>query len=207
MGWARGLNPDEVRDAITHFKAAQKAAQSSPPQFRALVTEDGVRLESKEEAEWNRKQAVADALAQLKAELDPRLAPMESDRAQREHDAKWVRDTESIAHLPGLTKDEDWTPMVTYATELNQRRRNGEPIPEFTARQLYDAVILPKLAASRDAIMAEAKQAVLADMNNTSRRRTEDVNPGKVPAGSRKADRDKSFQELLEEEFSKAKTA
>jgi hypothetical protein len=196
LAWAEGLDPAEVREAIAQRKAASQPKPADVPQ-PDLQTEDGRRLYSADQAAARARWEVQQALDQFRAEQDQRLGPIEQERAQREHEARFVRDVQSVANLPQFNDHLD--AMTKYVAEMNQRRQNGEPIPELSARDVYMAVVIPKLASREADLIAKGRQAALDDLDKSTSRSRDDINPGKRPAVSKKADHEKDWDELIEE--------
>ncbi len=200
VSWATGLDRAEVEEALAiRRQLAQRQNASAEPQPDAKDEQGQLYYTPQQAAKWAKWQA-EQIVDQRMSEIDKRLAPIESTNASNARAQAIVNDVERIASLPGYGDHE--AEMAKYVADMNLRRHNGENIPILSAMDVYVAVVVPKLGDE-----SIVRKKIFAEMYNTSTRANDDVNPAKRATGSRKADKDRSIRDLVDEEMSKASRA
>lgn len=147
-------------------------------------------------ASWQAKKEVAE----LRAEMDERYGPIASSFSEHQ---KFERVNAQIDEAQTWPAFADYLPEITAAVTAAKDR--GEQI---TLAVAYIRAGVPQKIADRStAQLADEKKKWLAELNNTTERVQDDVNPSRVPAASRKKDSDRSIKELLQEEHDRRATA
>lgn len=214
LSWAEQLKREDVEEALELRRLARTRPADLVKHLSARTTSAPTpdARDDKGEAFYSPQQAAAlaryevqQAIAELRNEFGERFAPIESDHAQSRQQAALVSDIQEASSLPGYNDYLD--EMTAFVADCNARRKQGERIPVYTAEQVYNRVVPPKLAANREAILADGKKAWLAELNSTSERTKGEINPQRIPAGSRKPDSEKSFSELAAEEVARRRRA
>lgn len=204
LGWAHGLNREEVEEALALRRSMNErraSAANAEPQPDSKDQQTGELFYSPQQAAkwatWKAEQIVNAKMA----EFEQRFSPIESTFTEHQRVAAVVGEIDAIAALPGA--DEFATDMANYVKDINDRRANGERLRKVTAVDAYLAVVPKKLAERSVASEADIRKKLMKDINDTTERVKDDVNPGRVAAASRKPDSAKSTKELLEEEFNR----
>jgi hypothetical protein len=211
LSWADGLTPDEVKEAL----AIQRLYRSNPERLAAHLSE---RVKTSAEpqpdvkdergelfyspqqaAKWATWKSQQD-IAALRAEMDERYGPIESSFAQTRKLQSANAQIDDAMTLPGFEEN-----IQAITAAVIDARRRGE---EITVREAYIRAGVPqKIAERATANLAEEKKKWLAELNSTTERVQDDVNPSRVPAASRKRDEDKTTAEMLREEIERRKSA
>lgn len=214
VAWANGFSREQVERAVQianyydnnpqgliehlskHVKTPEKPTPITPD-FQT-VTEEGERIalfSADRVAQLVEQRATEIADARVRA-LEERLGPIEASTSAAARAAHFDAQIEAAAEWPGFT---DNIAQITEAlAKANQEGRT------LSLEQAYIQVVLPKMAADKETLTAEAKKAVLAEMNDTTERASGGVDPEQKPAKTRKKDSDKSWGELFQEELTKA---
>lgn len=208
LSWAEQLKADEVREALdlreqfrrdpaAFAKATLDRAKTSEKPQPDLQTEDGRKMFSDVQAEALADFKVQQAIAAFEARLEPRLKPFEKERQAIEANRQLQQDVARVADLP---KFGDYlTDMTAFMVDYNKRISDGERLPVLSARDVYDRVVLPKLASRDEELIAKGRQAALDDLDKSTSRSKGDLNPAKRAQATRVRDEDKDWEELIEE--------
>lgn len=196
LAWARGYDPDVVRRAVTMMEQQERVrgerAQTPPePQPDAKDPASGELFYSPRQAAlwaaWRADQIVSEKVK----ELEGRFGPIEQRFAQNDKQESLSRQIENAAQWPAFA---DHVDEITAAiVEANQQKR------KLSLEDAYIRIVVPKLAASKEVTLAEAKKAVLAEMNDTNNAAKDDLNPGRQPGSSRKSYDQMTTREIVAE--------
>lgn len=199
LAWARGYDPDVVRRAVTAFEQNERAerergvrAQAPPePQPDAKDPASGELYYTPKQAAawaaWRADQLVAERVK----ELTGRLGPIEERFAASDKQESLSRQIDEAKDWAGFTENLD--EITAAIVEANQAGRR------LALADAYIRIVTPKLAASRETTLAEAKKAVLAEMNDTNAAARDDINPGRQPGSSRKSYDKMTTREIVAE--------
>lgn len=214
LSWAERLKREEVEQAMALRDLARRdpqalvshLSQRTPTQPKPDARDErGEAFYSPEGAMALANFVAEQAVAKVRQELGERLGPIESERESRQRQDALYTDVVTGLQLPGASQY--LNDMTAFVTEMNARRARGEQIPVMTMRDVYDRVVLPKLSDTSTARQAELKKQWLAELNDTSVRAKDDINPQRLPAASRKADKDRPLGDIVREEIDKARRA
>ena len=211
LSWAEGLTPEEVKEAL----AIQRLYRTNPERLAAHLSERvktsaepqpdvkderGDRYYSPEQAaKWATWKSQQD-IAALRAEMDERYGPIERTFTEQQRYSDANAQIDQAMNWPGF---DEYMPDITAA--VTAARARGESI---TLADAYIRAGVPRKIAERStANLAEEKKKWLAELNSTTERVQDDVNPSRVPAASRKRDEDKTTAEMLREEIDRRKSA
>lgn len=201
LSWAERLDRDRVEKALRLADLAERdpdrlvqqfsrPAQGQPPTPNAR-DDKGEAFYSADQAAALVSHYVKQAVDAVRDELGQRLSPIESERAQSRQMDSLHTQIQAASSWPGFG---DHIADITAAiADANAKRER------LSLHDAYIKIVVPKLAASKDQLLADEKKKWLAELNNTSVRAKDDLNPQRLPAASRKADKDKSFRELIPE--------
>ncbi len=211
VAWASGLDQREVQRkmALAELYESGKLDRrdrepDAPGPARPgpdLQTEDGRKLYSDERAvalaEWVADQRVQAAIAKMEG----RLGPLEETHKRSEVLAgvSGTIDAALDAGWPGLDQADNQNAMADAVASANRQDRR------LSLSEAYIQVVVPKLAASREAIRAEERTKILAELNATSDDAKGELTPRARPAASRKSIHDMSFAEAMEAEVAGAR--
>lgn len=207
IAWARGLKRDEVEEALAlrrQINERSRESANAEPQPDVKDERGELFYSPQQAAKWAKWQAQQEVAA-LRAEMEERYGPIESTFAEHQRMNAVVEQMDSALALPGA--DEFVKDMAAWVTDINDRRANGERLPQPTAMDAYVAVVPKRLQERGTASEAEIRKRLMKEINDTTERVTDDVNPSRVPAASHKKDSEKSIKELLEEEYNRRATA
>lgn len=208
LSWAERVDPQRVERALQIAEMVDRrdkrllehfqSANGTEPQPDARDERGELYYTPQQAAKWA-DWKTQQARAELAEELDNRLTPIEAERASNEKMWTLNQQIERAAAWPGFADNVE--AVTATLREANQRQ---EPM---TIHEAYiNAVVIPKLAASREQIAKEEKQKWLAELNSTTAKAQTELNPGRTtPAASRKKHSDMSWGELIEEEVAKQK--
>lgn len=208
LSWAEQLKREEVEEALELRRLANTRPADLVKHLSARTTsapapdardEKGEAFYSPQQAAALARHEVQQAINTLRAEFGERLTPIETDRVQSQHVATLTNQIAQASTWPGFG---DHIDAITEAVAAANSRHE-----KLSLHEAYIQVVAPKLAASRDTLLAEGKKAWLAELDSTSQRAKGEINPQRIPAGTRKPDRDKSFSELAEEEIARRRRA
>ncbi len=214
LSWAERLDRSKVERALQladlyeqrpDALAEQLAARTKKAAMPGADARDerGEAFYSPQQAAALARYEVQQAIADLRNEWGERLAPIETEHAQTQRHAALVQEIQAVSTLPGYLDHLD--AMTAFVADMNQRRANGEPIPVFTAEQVYNRVVPQKLATARDALIADEKKKWLDELENTSAAARADINPNRIPAGTHAAKPKEITSALIAEEFDRAR--
>lgn len=210
LEWAQGLDRERVHRGLELDDLYQRqpdrlyqhlSERTSKEPKPDRQDEHGNLFYSPEQADARAEYRAKRLLDEAKQEFGSRLAPIEAEREHARQLDGLSQQIASAASLPAFTDHVD--AMTEYIADGNRRRAIGERVPIRSVSDAYMAVVVPKLAASRAALEPEIRKAILAEMNSTSARTKDDLNPGRAPAASHT--KPTNFKEALEQEFSRAR--
>jgi hypothetical protein len=186
-------NPAGLLDYLSTHLGKGQQADTRPPIAPEFETSDGVPLYAASQ--------VTELLARQQAELndswgrtlDERVGPLEHMTRQQVMHASHAAQIQEAQTWPGFA---DHIQEIT--TVLTRANRAGTPM---TLERAYLQTVLPLLAKDASALTTNAKRALLDQMNDTTDRAGDSVDPTRRAPASRKRDQDKSWGELIEEEL------
>lgn len=193
VSWAVGLSREDVEDALAARRRSAQPAAGQEPQPDVLDEHQQPFYSPQQAAKWAAWKAEQIVDARMKA-IDARIAPIEDARARDAQTSALQQQLHTASAWPGFM---DHVDVVTQA--IRAANAAGRPL------SLYDAYIqhvVPKLSD-----LTEAKKKWLAELNDTTVKTSNDTNPSRTPASSRKADEDMSLGELIQDEVAKRKAS
>ncbi len=206
--WAQGLTRAEVEEALAlrrSVNASRQAAStaSAEPKPDALDEHRQPYYSPEQAGKWAAWKADQIVTERMKG-ITERLDPIESAFANAERQDGYARQIENAQTWPGFV---DHVADITAAiTKNNQDRQRNPRIPALSLHEAYISIVPAKLAASREALVAEEKKKWLADLNGTTAVTRNEINPARSHASSaRKKDSEMSFGELIGDEVAKRK--
>lgn len=209
LGWASRYNPDEVEEAMRlRAQARQQATRGEPKQAPQPDVQDpqtGEWFYSAAQGARLAKFEMDTLAAQLREEFAERLTPIETSHQQAQLLDGLSTQIQAATSWPGFAEHVD---AITAAIGQNTSQRQRDPsVPKLTLHEAYIQVAVPHLESSRQALEVEIRKSIAAEMQSTSARSKDDIHPGRGPAASHKADKDKSMKEVLAEEFARRASA
>lgn len=200
LSWAESLDPNSVARALAlaELREAERGngnGRTAEAPVPDLKTEDGLPLYSATQAAALVRHEVQQAVEALRRDYDAKLTPLE--QRSRQADVQ-----EGL--LAQIDKARAWAGFTDHIAEIAEALESASQRHEYLS--LHDAyinVVVPKLVASKESLMAEARKANLDEINKTTQQVKGDFNPGRSPSASHKADKDKSWGELIEETVSR----
>lgn len=205
VSWAKGYKREDVEEALAiRRQMADRAKVSSEPQ-PDVQDENRNRFYSPEQAAkwatWKADQLVSARMG----EIDKRLGPIESTFAN----AQEVEALSSqIQEARGWAGFEDHIePIRAAIVDAKARGERWAFDSRVALREAYIRVVTPTLAGTSASREAEIRKKVLAEINDTQTVATGGINPARLPAGTRKAEKDMSDAELWEHVNQKASPA
>lgn len=193
LSWAEGLTREEVERALaldrlyrtqpdrlaSHLSERVKASAEPQPDVK---DERGELFYSPQQAaKWATWQAQKEVAA-LRAEMEERYGPIESEFTQARQMRSLTAQVDAASQWPGFSES---------ITEITDAVKTG-----MTLHEAYISVVAPKLASKSAESEAEIRKKVLQELNDTTERVTDGVNPARVPAGSRKKESEMTDEEL-----------
>ncbi|MGH7177863.1 MAG: hypothetical protein ACREJC_10815 [Tepidisphaeraceae bacterium] len=198
LSWADHMDPDRVNRALAFVEQHEREERNrpSPEPVPDVQDERGEAFYSPRQAAALVQHHLAAAMDELRGEFADRLGPIEARDAEGRQLESLSSQVEGAMSWPGFNEHIDAiTAAVAQANAQHQR---------LGLHDAYIQIVVPKLSASRQVLEIELRKAILAEMNDTSVRARDEVHPSRRPGGSRKSDKDKSFKELLGEEYAAA---
>ena len=207
LSWAEGLTREQVERAI----ALDQLYRTNPDRLAAHLSERVKASEAPqpdvkdERGEWFYSPAQAAKLARFEAtqaasalreELEGRFGPIEADFTHGQQIRALDAQISQAEQWPGFT--ENLAEITAAITDVNDRRARGERIPKLSLHEAYISIVPTKLLSTQEATIAERVKKKLTELNQTTQRVKDDVNPGRAPAGTRKKEEDMTDAELLE---------
>lgn len=200
LSWAEQLKREEVEQALALRELARRdpAALVQHLSKRSENAPSADARDERGEAFYSPQQAAAlaryevqKAIGELRAELGDRLTPIESERIQSKQYESLSNQIQAASAWPGFG---DHLDAITEAIAQANTRRE-----ELSLHEAYIKVVAPKLADASATREAELKKKWLAEQWDTSARAKADINPQRLPAATRKPNKDKSFPEIIAE--------
>lgn len=205
VSWAKGYNRADVEEALAiRRQMADRAKVSSEPQ-PDIRDEHGELFYSKAQSERHAQWKAERMLADMRQEYDKRLGPIESTFAE----TKEVEALSSqIQEARGWAGFEDHIePIRAAIVDAKARGEKWAFDSRVALREAYIRVVTPTLAGTSASREAEIRKKVLAEINETQTTATGGINPARLPAGTRKAEKDMTDAELWEHVNQKASPA
>ena len=208
LSWAERLDAERVTralalqelyendaDGLYEALSKRRAPVSAEPQPDSKSAETGELFYSPQQAAkwavWEANRIVDERMK----ELDQRLGPIESERAQTKRTEGYIAQIDEAQTWKGFSENIE---AVTAA--LAAAKEAGKPI---SLKDAYIQVVVPTLGVTeadlRKTLEPEIRKAILAEINSTTQRATSDLNPTRMPAGERKANKDRSLKDLVSE--------
>lgn len=201
LSWAAGYDPREVQEAFADAREFRRLQTTRRPEAEPqpdVEDERGERFYSPQQAARLARHLVAEAVEELRAENETRFTPLERTVAESRRADVLSAQIEEGTTWPGFNENID--PITDVIAAANRQGRR------MSLHQAYiQAVVIPKLAPSRETLETELRRKILAEMDQNVQH--SDVNPRRAPSGNRKADKDKSWKELLSEEWNRQAAA
>ncbi len=194
VAWANGLSRAEVEEALAiRRQLAERGTRGQEPQPDARDERGELFYTPKQAAAWAAWQA-EQIVSQRMQEFDARIAPIE----QREQSFAQTRELEgqiqTATQWPGFMEHVE---VVTKA--IQAANATGQ---KLTLHEAYIQHVVPKLSD-----LSVAKQKWLAELNDTTAKTNNEINPGRTPSRSRKKDSEMSIGELYADEIAKRKAS
>lgn len=193
LSWAERYDPTEIGRAIDAYTALSRQGSQAQLPGPDVRDERGETFYSPGRAAELVKFHVGEAVEELRMELAERLDPIEArDRMQRQQ-ADIYGDIDQASTWPGFAEHVE--AITARIAEANRQRQ------KLSLHQAYMEVVAPDFVKSRETLTQEIRKQIVDEMEETSARTRDDVNPRRQPVASHKSDKDKSFNELFKEEF------
>lgn len=206
VDWAERLDREKVERAL---QLADRYERDKPGLYRELepivrqptapepdlVTEDGRRLYSAEQAAKLVQFQLDQALAEQAQKFDARFGPIEQRDRQAQSAHQLETQISEAAQWPGFMDHLD--EITAAVTEANRAGRRVD------LKDLYIQIAVPKqiakLTADDKTRREQERRALLDEMNTTAASGRSEVNPTRTPAARQIPNRDKSFGQLIRE--------
>lgn len=205
-GWAVGLDRQQVLDDAAdrrwreadpagyarHLQGQLSGGDEPQPDLRSA---DGQLMYSAEQAAKLARHQSQAGIAAAEARFESRVKPLEAAGEQQATQARANEELTQATSWPDFNEN-----MQAIADVMKGVKDQGGDISLPLA---YLQVVVPKLTASRDVIAKEERTKILAEM----KRGTDDTDPNTSAASpSRKLDKDKSIEQLIEDGLAGATT-
>lgn len=211
LAWAKDLTREEVEEALALRRVyktnperlvshlSERVSANAEPKPDVLDENKQPYYSPQQAAKWATWKAEQIVNAKM-TEWEQRFGPIEQTFTEQQKVSDANAQIDQAMSWPGF---DEYMPDITAAVKAAKAR--GE---EITLEIAYVRAGVPQKIAERStANLAEEKKKWLAELNSTTERVQDDVNPSRVPAASRKRDEDKTTAEMLREEMDRRKSA
>ncbi len=205
LSWAQGLTREEVQEALALRRQVierQQQGATPPPDAR---DDRGEPYYSATQATAMARFEVERAVEKLREEFAERLTPIESRWKEDSRLSELNNEVQNASALPGFNDHID--AMTQYVAEMNERRARGERLPILSARDVYDKVVLPKVATLTESRQAELKKQWLAELYNSKAVVRDDINPARPASATREKSSGIVTASAIAEEMERRKRA